>query len=240
MLAVDMLLRKLRYGVKIILPNGIGLGEEADLTAQKMIVALMFNTAPQLYSSTETAFLPNSCCVSVGFIKQKLKIEARKEIFKNKKERGHYHIVFRVLMNLPSLYKSKKTEPFLLPYVTTYPFRAVAEPPLFIPNEFKLPPKENTPSFFKLSALSIQNRGSTCGRIAKKATTASADAPKMYGNAFIDFMIKFTCKYTKILLMCVLFVFKNFYHRTILEALNPIVHNGYGYTSGFVFHKTCV
>ena len=41
--------------------NGIGLGEEADLTAQTMIVALMFNTAPQLHSSTETAFFPNPC-----------------------------------------------------------------------------------------------------------------------------------------------------------------------------------
>ena len=41
--------------------NGIGLGEEADLTAQKIKVALMFNTAPQIHSSTETAFLPNPC-----------------------------------------------------------------------------------------------------------------------------------------------------------------------------------
>jgi len=43
--------------------NGFGLGEEADLTAQKMKVALIFNTAPQLHSSTETAFLPNPCYV---------------------------------------------------------------------------------------------------------------------------------------------------------------------------------
>jgi len=41
--------------------NVFGLGEEADLTAQKMIVALMFNIAPQLHSSTKTAFLPNPC-----------------------------------------------------------------------------------------------------------------------------------------------------------------------------------
>lgn len=41
--------------------NGIGLGEEADLTAQKMKVTLMFNTAPQLNSSTSAAFLPNPC-----------------------------------------------------------------------------------------------------------------------------------------------------------------------------------
>jgi hypothetical protein len=41
--------------------NVFGLGEEADLTAQKIKVALMFNTAPQIHSSTETAFLPNPC-----------------------------------------------------------------------------------------------------------------------------------------------------------------------------------
>lgn len=41
--------------------NGFGLGEEADLTAQKMKVAQMFNTPQQLYSSTSAAFLPNPC-----------------------------------------------------------------------------------------------------------------------------------------------------------------------------------
>ena len=41
--------------------NGFGLGEEADLTAQKMKVAQMFNTPQQLHSSTSAAFLPNPC-----------------------------------------------------------------------------------------------------------------------------------------------------------------------------------
>lgn len=41
--------------------NGFGLGEEADLTAQKMKVAQIFNTPQQLHSSTSTAFLPNPC-----------------------------------------------------------------------------------------------------------------------------------------------------------------------------------
>jgi len=41
--------------------NVFGLGEEADLTAQKMKVAQMFNTPQQLHSSTSAAFLPNPC-----------------------------------------------------------------------------------------------------------------------------------------------------------------------------------
>ena len=41
--------------------NVFGLGEEADLTAQKMKVAQMFNAPPQLNSSTPAAFLPNPC-----------------------------------------------------------------------------------------------------------------------------------------------------------------------------------
>jgi len=48
-------------GCRCIAYNVFGLGEEADLTAQKIKVALMFNTAPQIHSSTETAFLPNPC-----------------------------------------------------------------------------------------------------------------------------------------------------------------------------------
>ena len=41
--------------------NVFGLGEEAELTAQKMKVAQMFNTPQQLHSSTSAAFLPNPC-----------------------------------------------------------------------------------------------------------------------------------------------------------------------------------
>lgn len=41
--------------------NGFGLCEEAELTAQKMKVAQMFNTPQQLHSSTSAAFLPNPC-----------------------------------------------------------------------------------------------------------------------------------------------------------------------------------
>jgi len=41
--------------------NVFALGEEADLTAQKMKVAQMFNTPPQLNSSTSAAFLPIYC-----------------------------------------------------------------------------------------------------------------------------------------------------------------------------------
>ena len=48
-------------GMSNIAANVFGFGKKADLTAQKMKVALMFNTAPQLHSSTETAFLPNPC-----------------------------------------------------------------------------------------------------------------------------------------------------------------------------------
>jgi len=44
-----------------ITANGLGLGEEADLTVQKMKVAQMFNTPQQLHSSTSAAFLPNPC-----------------------------------------------------------------------------------------------------------------------------------------------------------------------------------
>lgn len=51
----------LRIAVFNIAANGIGLGEEADLTAQKMIEVLMFDIAPKFHSSTETAFLPNPC-----------------------------------------------------------------------------------------------------------------------------------------------------------------------------------
>lgn len=47
--------------------NGIGLGEEADLTAQKMKVAQMFNTPQQLHSSTSAAFLPNPCYGQLRF-----------------------------------------------------------------------------------------------------------------------------------------------------------------------------
>jgi len=45
----------------VLTANGFGLGEEADLTAQKMIEVLMFDIAPKFHSSTETAFLPNPC-----------------------------------------------------------------------------------------------------------------------------------------------------------------------------------
>jgi hypothetical protein len=48
-------------GVVKITPNGFGLGEEAELTVQKMKVAQMFNTPQQLHSSTSAAFLPNPC-----------------------------------------------------------------------------------------------------------------------------------------------------------------------------------
>ena len=47
--------------------NGSGLGEEAELTAQKMIVAQMFNTPQQLHSSTSAAFLPNPCYGQLRF-----------------------------------------------------------------------------------------------------------------------------------------------------------------------------
>jgi len=46
---------------KPLVYNVFGLGEEADLTAQKMIEAQMFNTPQQLHSSTSAAFLPNPC-----------------------------------------------------------------------------------------------------------------------------------------------------------------------------------
>lgn len=47
--------------------NGGGLGEEAELTAQKMKVAQMFNTPQQLHSSTSAAFLPNPCYGQLRF-----------------------------------------------------------------------------------------------------------------------------------------------------------------------------
>jgi len=47
--------------------NGSGLGEEAELTAQKMKVAQMFNTPQQLHSSTSAAFLPNPCYGQLRF-----------------------------------------------------------------------------------------------------------------------------------------------------------------------------
>lgn len=49
------------YGVVLMHHNVFGLGEEAELTAQKMKVAQMFNTPQQLHSSTSAAFLPNPC-----------------------------------------------------------------------------------------------------------------------------------------------------------------------------------
>ena len=42
----------------MVAANVFGLGEEAELTAQKMKVAQMFNTPKQLHSSTSAAFLP--------------------------------------------------------------------------------------------------------------------------------------------------------------------------------------
>ena len=47
--------------INLMAYNGSGLGEEAELTAQKMKVAQMFNTPQQLHSSTSAAFLPNPC-----------------------------------------------------------------------------------------------------------------------------------------------------------------------------------
>lgn len=47
--------------------NVFGLGEEAELTAQKMKVAQMFNTPQQLHSSTTAAFLPNPCYGQLRF-----------------------------------------------------------------------------------------------------------------------------------------------------------------------------
>ena len=44
-----------------------GLGEEADLTAQKMIEEQMFNQPIQRHSSTSAAFLPNPCYMPLRF-----------------------------------------------------------------------------------------------------------------------------------------------------------------------------
>lgn len=52
--------------------NGIGLGEEAELTAQKMKVAQMFNTPQQLHSSTSAAFLPKPCYGQLRFNNENL------------------------------------------------------------------------------------------------------------------------------------------------------------------------
>lgn len=52
--------------------NGIGLGEEADLTVQKMIEAQMFNQPIQRHSSTSAAFLPNPCYMPLRFNSRKL------------------------------------------------------------------------------------------------------------------------------------------------------------------------
>lgn len=52
--------------------NGFGLGEEAELTAQKMKVAQMFNTPQQLHSSTSAAFLPNPCYWQLRFNNENL------------------------------------------------------------------------------------------------------------------------------------------------------------------------
>lgn len=49
----------------------------------------------------------------------------------------------------------------------------------------------------------------------------------VYGANDIILKFKFTCKYTKNLLVRVLFVFKNFSHRILLGVLNPIAHNYY-------------
>lgn len=52
--------------------NGKGLGEEAELTAQKMKVAQMFNTPQQLHSSTSVSFLPNPCYGQLRFNNENL------------------------------------------------------------------------------------------------------------------------------------------------------------------------
>jgi len=52
--------------------NGFGLGEEADLTVQKMKVAQMFNTPQLLHSSTSAAFLPNPCYGQLRFSNENL------------------------------------------------------------------------------------------------------------------------------------------------------------------------
>ena len=52
--------------------NGRRLGEEAELTAQKMKVAQMFNTPQQLHSSTSAAFLPNPCYGQLRFNNENL------------------------------------------------------------------------------------------------------------------------------------------------------------------------
>ena len=55
-----------------IATNGRRLGEEAELTAQKMKVAQMFNTPQQLHSSTSAAFLPNPCYGQLRFNNENL------------------------------------------------------------------------------------------------------------------------------------------------------------------------
>ena len=52
--------------------NVFGFGEEADLTAQKMKVAQMFNTPQQLHGSTSAAFLPNPCYGQLRFNNENL------------------------------------------------------------------------------------------------------------------------------------------------------------------------
>jgi len=47
--------------------NVQGIGEEADLTAQKMIEAQMFNQPIQRHSSTSAAFLPMPCYMPLRF-----------------------------------------------------------------------------------------------------------------------------------------------------------------------------
>jgi len=50
-----------------IAANVQGIGEEADLTAQKMIEAQMFNQSIQRHSSTSAAFLPMPCYMPLRF-----------------------------------------------------------------------------------------------------------------------------------------------------------------------------
>ena len=62
--------------VSAIAGNGSGLGEEAELTAQKMKVAQMFNTPQQLHSSTLAPIAQNTCYKLAAVNYRKTQIEA--------------------------------------------------------------------------------------------------------------------------------------------------------------------
>lgn len=205
--------------------NGIGLCARWHLELPHFEIALNMNRSRKLDLTTTPPLAQNPCCVSVGIIKNKCSFENGTEIFKNKKSEGNYMTL--VAFKIPRTAKTAKT-----------PYNNFLSGEVFL-SWLKVLFAFDEDCIHSRNARSFSGSSITCGRGSIGSCVYHDGNPTfsaqlialglgVYGANDIILKFKFTCKYTKNLLVRWLFVFKNFFHRTLLEAVTPIAHNEQG------------